>query len=166
MSGFGLDTVVVQLPHLLFEAVARHVPCDSAADGASGSIVTVLQAGFYDCQGVAVHTAVSRAAASAVWQWRVSLGGIAYRPEKLSKFYQTALDDLKVLQRSALMNRLYEGEKLVVEKPRLIIGGGGAGQEAAVGGGGQPTSGPQSSGGALPARKLVSSSLFVDEFSA
>ena len=70
--------------------------------------------------------------------------------EKLSKFYQTALEDLKVLQRSALMNRLYEGEKLVVEKPRLIIGGGGAGGEAAVGGGGQPTSGPQSSGGAPP----------------
>lgn len=70
--------------------------------------------------------------------------------EKLSKFYQTALEDLKVLQRSALMNRMYEGEKLVVEKPRLIIGGGGAGQEASVGGGGQPTSGPQSSGGAPP----------------
>ena len=70
--------------------------------------------------------------------------------EKLSKFYQTALEDLKVLQRSALMNRIYEGEKLVVEKPRLIVGGGGAGQEAAVGGGGQPISGPQSSGGAPP----------------
>ncbi|SOV08129.1 uncharacterized protein UDID_03940 [Ustilago sp. UG-2017a] len=70
--------------------------------------------------------------------------------EKLSKFYQAALEDLKVLQRSALMNRMYEGEKLVVEKPRLIIGGGGAGQEASVGGGGQPTSGPQSSGGAPP----------------
>ncbi|CBQ71144.1 conserved hypothetical protein [Sporisorium reilianum SRZ2] len=70
--------------------------------------------------------------------------------EKLAKFYQTALEDLKVLQRSALMNRLYEGEKLVVEKPRLIVGGGGAGQEAAVGGGGQPISGPQSSGGAPP----------------
>lgn len=70
--------------------------------------------------------------------------------EKLSKFYDTALEDLKVLQRSALMNRMYEGEKLVVEKPRLIIGGGGAGAEASVGGGGQPTSGPQSSGGAPP----------------
>ena len=70
--------------------------------------------------------------------------------EKLSKFYQTALEDLKVLQRSALMNRLYEGEKLVVEKPKLIVGGGGAGAEASVGGAGQPTSGPQSSGGAPP----------------
>ncbi|PWZ01494.1 hypothetical protein BCV70DRAFT_225784 [Testicularia cyperi] len=68
--------------------------------------------------------------------------------ERLSKFYQTALEDLKVLQRSALMNRIYEGEKLVVEKPKLIIGGGGAGAEASVGGGGQPTSGSQSSGGA------------------
>lgn len=70
--------------------------------------------------------------------------------EKLSKFYQTALADLQVLQRSALMNRLYEGEKLVVEKPKLIVGGGGAGAEASVGGGGQPTSGPQSPGGAPP----------------
>lgn len=68
--------------------------------------------------------------------------------EKLSKFYQTALADLQVLQRSALMNRLYEGEKLVVEQPKLIVGGGGAGAEASVGGGGQPTSGPQSPGGA------------------
>ncbi|KAN0065408.1 hypothetical protein ACQY0O_001244 [Thecaphora frezii] len=68
--------------------------------------------------------------------------------EKLSHFYQTALEDLKVMQRSALLNRLYGGEKLVVEKPRLIVGGGGAGAEATVGGGGQPTSGPQSSGGA------------------
>lgn len=70
--------------------------------------------------------------------------------EKLSKFYHTALEDLKVLQRSALMNRMYEGEKLVVEKPRLIVGGGGAGAEASVGGGGQPVSGPQGSGGAPP----------------
>lgn len=70
--------------------------------------------------------------------------------EKLSKFYQSALADLQVLQRSALMNRLYEGEKLVVEKPKLIVGGGGAGAEASVGGGGQPISGPQSPGGAPP----------------
>lgn len=68
--------------------------------------------------------------------------------EKLSQFYQKAVEDLKVLQRAALMNRIYEGEKLVVEKPQLIVGGGGAGAEASVGGGGQPISGPTSSGGA------------------
>lgn len=48
------------------------------------------------------------------------------------------------------MNRMYEGEKLVVERPQLIIGGGGAGAEASVGGAGQPTSGSQGSGGAPP----------------
>ncbi|EPQ30842.1 uncharacterized protein PFL1_01740 [Pseudozyma flocculosa PF-1] len=68
--------------------------------------------------------------------------------EKLATFYNTALEDLKVLQRSAITNRLYEGERLVVEQPKLIVGGGGAGAEASVGGGGQPTQGPQSPGGA------------------
>ena len=34
-----------------------------------------------------------------------------------------------MLRRSAIINRMYEGERLVVEKPRLIIGGGGAGAE-------------------------------------
>lgn len=70
--------------------------------------------------------------------------------EKLSKFYYTALEDLKALQRSALTNRLYEGEKLVVETPKLIVGGGGAGAEASEGGGGQPDAGPSSQGGAPP----------------
>ncbi|CAO1639270.1 unnamed protein product [Sympodiomycopsis kandeliae] len=67
---------------------------------------------------------------------------------KLKAFYQTAVRDLEVLKRSALVNRMYEGEKLVVEKPRLIVGGGGAGAEASVGGAGQPTSTDQGSGGA------------------
>lgn len=55
-----------------------------------------------------------------------------------------------MLKRSALLNRMYEGEKLVVEKPRIIVGGGGAGAEASVGGAGQPTSTDQGSGGAPP----------------
>ncbi|PWN24988.1 hypothetical protein BDZ90DRAFT_281969 [Jaminaea rosea] len=68
--------------------------------------------------------------------------------EKLKAFYETAKKDLEVLRRAALMNRMYEGERLVVEHPQLIIGGGGAGAEASTGGGGHPTAGPQSSGGA------------------
>lgn len=43
---------------------------------------------------------------------------------------------------------MYEGDKLVVEKPRPITAGGGAGAEASQGGAGQPDSGPQSPGGA------------------
>ncbi|CAO1637133.1 unnamed protein product [Jaminaea pallidilutea] len=68
--------------------------------------------------------------------------------DKLKAFYATALKDLEVLRRAALTNRMYEGEKLVVERPQLIIGGGGAGQEASTGGAGQPTATPQSAGGA------------------
>jgi hypothetical protein len=54
--------------------------------------------------------------------------------ERLQAFYQTAKKDLDVLRRAALTNRMYEGEKLVVEKPRLIVGGGGSGAENAGGG--------------------------------
>jgi hypothetical protein len=70
--------------------------------------------------------------------------------ERLRVFYETAKRDLDVLRRAALTNRMYEGEKLVVEKPRLIVGGGGAGAEASTGGAGQPKQGPQSGGGAPP----------------
>ncbi|KAK0525482.1 hypothetical protein OC835_005595 [Tilletia horrida] len=58
--------------------------------------------------------------------------------EKVARFYERAVKELDVLRRAAIMNRLYQGEQLVVEKPRLIIGGGGSGAEASVGGGGQP----------------------------
>lgn len=68
--------------------------------------------------------------------------------ERLKTFYETAKKDLSVLRRAALTNRMYEGERLVIEKPQLIVGGGGAGGEAATGGSGQPVATPQSSGGA------------------
>ncbi|PWN18619.1 hypothetical protein BCV69DRAFT_284925 [Microstroma glucosiphilum] len=68
--------------------------------------------------------------------------------ERLRIFYQTAVKDLAALKRAALMNRIYEGDKLVVEKPQLIVGGGGAGAEASTGGSGQPNATEQSSGGA------------------
>lgn len=48
------------------------------------------------------------------------------------------------------MNRMYEGEKLVVERPQLIIGGGGAGAEASTGGSGQPVGTDKSKEGAPP----------------
>lgn len=69
---------------------------------------------------------------------------------RLAAFYQTAKKDLEVLRRAALTNRMYEGERLVVEKPQIIVGGGGAGAEASTGGAGQPVGTPQSSGGAPP----------------
>lgn len=68
--------------------------------------------------------------------------------ERLKTFYETAKKDLNVLRRAALTNRMYEGERLVIEKPQLIVGGGGAGAEATTGGSGQPVATPQSSGGA------------------
>lgn len=74
----------------------------------------------------------------------------ASNEERIRTFYETARKDLDVLRRAALTNRMYEGEKLVVEKPVLIVGGGGAGAEASTGGGGQPKSGEQSPGGAPP----------------
>ena len=35
--------------------------------------------------------------------------------DKLSKFYQEATEELQVLQRAAITNRMYAGERLVVE---------------------------------------------------
>ncbi|ORX34521.1 hypothetical protein BD324DRAFT_583259 [Kockovaella imperatae] len=60
-------------------------------------------------------------------------------PESLSTFYQEHQAELEVLKRSAEVNRMFEGPKLVVEHPRIITGGGGAGMEASQGGGGQPS---------------------------
>lgn len=68
--------------------------------------------------------------------------------DRVRVFYETAKKDLDVLRRAALTNRMYEGEKLVVEKPVLIVGGGGAGAEASTGGSGQPVGTDQSAGGA------------------
>ncbi|KAG8950111.1 hypothetical protein FRC04_007965 [Tulasnella sp. 424] len=59
-------------------------------------------------------------------------------PQRVTELYNQALQDLALLKRAAVVNRLYEGPKLVVEKPRIIVGGGGAGMEASAGGGGQP----------------------------
>ena len=35
--------------------------------------------------------------------------------EKLAKFYEEARDELKVLQRAVMTNKMYAGERLVVE---------------------------------------------------
>lgn len=40
-------------------------------------------------------------------------------PAKLSSFYQTAVEDLAVLKRSAIVNSVYGGRRLVVEKDRI-----------------------------------------------
>jgi hypothetical protein len=37
------------------------------------------------------------------------------KPEELSKFYQQKTEELEILRRSAEVNRMYEGPKLVVE---------------------------------------------------
>ncbi|KAH7337469.1 hypothetical protein B0J17DRAFT_706871 [Rhizoctonia solani] len=58
-------------------------------------------------------------------------------PAQIRTFYDTGLRELEVLKRCAIVNRLYEGPRLVVER-RPIVGGGGAGVEASVGGAGQP----------------------------
>ncbi|KAG0150588.1 hypothetical protein CROQUDRAFT_38028 [Cronartium quercuum f. sp. fusiforme G11] len=60
--------------------------------------------------------------------------------DKLRKWWKESVEELEVLQRASVMNRLYEAPKLVVEGAGRIrvAGGGGAGMEQAVGGGGQP----------------------------
>ena len=58
--------------------------------------------------------------------------------QALTQFYNEHVKELEVLKRSAEVNRMFEGPKLVVEHPRIITSGGGAGMEASAGGGGQP----------------------------
>jgi len=58
-------------------------------------------------------------------------------PTRIREFYDKFTDALKVLRRSAVLNKLYEGPKLVVEKPKIVTtGAGGAG--AGTGGAGKP----------------------------
>ncbi len=96
-------------------------PCQSPPRLPSRSILPFLQARLHHRPRLPFHPALTGNHPSTGGFQRVDLSSLAYRREKLSKFYNTALEDLKVLQRSALMNRMYEGEKLVVEKPRLIM---------------------------------------------
>lgn len=96
-----------------------------------------------------VSPATLTSAAPNVLSSSLSASG-AMPDDRLAAFYQAAKKDLDVLRRAALTNRMYEGERLVVEKPQLIVGGGGAGAEASTGGAGQPVSAPQSKGGAPP----------------
>ena len=52
-----------------------------------------------------------------------STGVSLLTPEEiqLKQWYSNSLDDLAILTRSAMVNRLYEGQKLVVEaKPKLV----------------------------------------------
>ena len=46
-------------------------------------------------------------------------------PTRIRDFYDQMTDQLKVLRRSSVLNKLYEGPKLVIEKPKIV---GGAGQ--------------------------------------
>ncbi|KAM0747278.1 hypothetical protein T439DRAFT_329027 [Meredithblackwellia eburnea MCA 4105] len=59
---------------------------------------------------------------------------------RLRAWYAESLAELGVMSRAAVVNRLYESPKLVVEVSRgqPAVGGGGAGAEASYGGGGQP----------------------------
>ncbi|KAG8888094.1 hypothetical protein FRB99_004160 [Tulasnella sp. 403] len=59
-------------------------------------------------------------------------------PARVAEWYKKGLEELEVLKRAAIVNRVYEGPKLVVEKPKVTVGGGGAGMEASAGGAGQP----------------------------
>jgi hypothetical protein len=58
--------------------------------------------------------------------------------EAVTRFLEERSQELEVMKRSAEVNRLFEGPKLVVEHATPITGGGGAGMEASAGGGGQP----------------------------
>ncbi|GAA5875942.1 hypothetical protein JCM5296_006034 [Sporobolomyces johnsonii] len=64
----------------------------------------------------------------------------ASQQERLRAWYEESLGELAVMARSAIVNRMYEAPKLVVEGRGKVmaVGGGGAGAEASYGGGGQP----------------------------
>jgi len=64
-------------------------------------------------------------------------GGVGSQVD-LAQFYADQSKELEVLKRAAEVNRMYEGQKLVVEHASPITSGGGAGMEASSGGGGQP----------------------------
>jgi hypothetical protein len=51
-------------------------------------------------------------------------------PTRIREFYDKMTNELGVLRRSAVLNKLYEGPKLVIEKPKIVTGAGtdGAGQ--------------------------------------
>ncbi|KAG8934824.1 hypothetical protein FRC03_009520 [Tulasnella sp. 419] len=53
-------------------------------------------------------------------------------PVKIQQLYDEGRKELEVLTRAAVVNRLYEGPRLVVEKSKLRVGGGGAGMEASA----------------------------------
>ncbi|BGP06749.1 hypothetical protein JCM10049v2_002573 [Rhodotorula toruloides] len=60
--------------------------------------------------------------------------------ERLRDWYTESLGELAVMARAAIVNKMYEAPKLVVEGRGKVmaVGGGGAGVEASYGGGGQP----------------------------
>ncbi|BGO90306.1 hypothetical protein NBRC10512_004123 [Rhodotorula toruloides] len=60
--------------------------------------------------------------------------------ERLRDWYTESLGELAVMARAAIVNKMYEAPKLVVEGRGkvMVVGGGGAGVEASYGGGGQP----------------------------
>ncbi|KAJ9097686.1 hypothetical protein QFC21_004723 [Naganishia friedmannii] len=50
--------------------------------------------------------------------------------EELARFFKDKTEELKVIRRSAEVNRMYEGPKLVIEHALPITAGGGDGAEA------------------------------------
>ncbi|KAJ9118984.1 hypothetical protein QFC24_005950 [Naganishia onofrii] len=50
--------------------------------------------------------------------------------EELARFYKDKTEELEVIRRSAEVNRMYEGPKLVIEHALPITAGGGDGAEA------------------------------------
>ncbi|KAF8311927.1 uncharacterized protein EI90DRAFT_3094998 [Cantharellus anzutake] len=63
------------------------------------------------------------------------LAAVESDPARTKMAYDELSRELAVLKRAAVVNRLFEGPKLIIEKPKVIIGGGGAGMEASAGGG-------------------------------
>ena len=59
-------------------------------------------------------------------------------PSRWKIAYDELSQGLAVLRRAAVVNRLFEGPKLVVEKPKVIVGDRGARMGTNIGGGAQP----------------------------
>lgn len=58
--------------------------------------------------------------------------GQAASQAAVNDFYAAQREQLDIVSRAAAVNRMFEGERLVVERPRIITSGGGAGMEASA----------------------------------
>lgn len=112
-----------ELPHLLDSAYAPAAIASSSSSSSPSSSTPSAPAESAESDSIYAPTGASAAVAAEA----------ATTPEaRLRQWYGETLAELAVMARAAVVNRLYEAPKLVVEgKGRVMVtGGGGAGAEA------------------------------------